>query len=563
MQKRVVVLMLAFIAVSVVFGSEPVTFANPLDLDYRVRPEKNMKFREGADPEIVVWENRYWLFASKCGGYYVSDDLATWEFIATSDLPLEEYAPTAWVMNGKLYFSSRGGTVHRAIDAAAGKWELLKERVPYTLDSKVFFKDGRLYNYWGGTTNQVPLWVCELNPETFRRVGKNVPVCEMDDGRFGWDVRGDGNDLFDRPGYKEGASMVERDGRYYFQYATPGTQFHSYCDVALTAPSPTGPFTRQKINPFSIKPCGYVKGAGHGGTFRDLHGNWWHVTTCVISGVERRIVLFPVFFTRDGEMWCDTSSADWPIAVPKCRSTDPEDFRSHWMPLTFGKAVSVSSTAPGTDKSRLTDENMRFCWSAKTGSRGEWARVDLGGVAEIRAVQIAFADAGDIEAWRAVGAFRRWRLEVSEDGRTWRTAVDESSAKNDADHCYRVLPEPVRASALRVVCEGVPAGALFALREIRAFGRMGSVVPSVPGRPLVVRDAEDRRIARISWSVADGAEGYLLRYGPSRDKMHISLMVRGACEAQVRSLDARHEYVWAVEAFNAAGRSALSESVQK
>jgi hypothetical protein len=59
MQKRVVVLMLAFIAVSVVFGSEPVTFANPLDLDYRVRPEKNMKFREGADPEIVVWENRW------------------------------------------------------------------------------------------------------------------------------------------------------------------------------------------------------------------------------------------------------------------------------------------------------------------------------------------------------------------------------------------------------------------------------------------------------------------------------------------------------------------------
>ncbi len=87
-----------------------ITFANPIDLEYRMRPEQGKDFREGADPDVAFWNGRYWLFASKCGGYYVSDDLASWKLVRTDELPLEEYAPTVWVMNGGLYFSSRGGT---------------------------------------------------------------------------------------------------------------------------------------------------------------------------------------------------------------------------------------------------------------------------------------------------------------------------------------------------------------------------------------------------------------------------------------------------------------------
>ena len=98
------------------------SFANPLDLAYRMRPESDKNFREGADPDVVAWNGRYWLFASKCGGYFVSDNLVSWKLVHTDDLPLEEYAPTAWTMDGKLYFSSRGGSVHRAVDAIEGKW---------------------------------------------------------------------------------------------------------------------------------------------------------------------------------------------------------------------------------------------------------------------------------------------------------------------------------------------------------------------------------------------------------------------------------------------------------
>ena len=537
------------------------SFVNPLDLVYRMRPEAKVDFREGADPDVVMWEGRYWLFASKCGGYFVSDDLARWTLVRTDDLPLEEYAPSVWVMDGCLYFSSRGGSVHRAVDAAAGKWERIKGNVRNTIDSKLFAEDGRLFDYYGGGPDKVPLWVQELNPATFADIGEKVPITEMDDSRFGWDVCGDYNEMTDvRPGYKEGSHMIRRGGTYYFQYATPGTEYATYCDVALVGSSPTGPFARQRLNPFSYKSTGYAKGAGHGCTFADRHGNFWHVTTCVVRGIDRRIVMLPVFFGPEGEMWCDTAFADWPMAIPDHRTENPQDYRTGWMPLTYGKKVSVSSCAKVTDKGALVDENMRSVWSAATGNAGEWAEVDLGGVAEIRAVQIGFAETNNCAPWRETGAARRWRLEVSEDGTAWKCVVDESGATGAADHPYRVLKAPAMAAKIRVVCVGVPAGTTFALREIRAFGSMDMPRPQMPESLVVERDGKDRRRARVSWKAANGAEGYVVRYGPSPDKLHLSLIVRGVSEVEVRALDTEQDYWWTVEAFNAAGFSAAMDA---
>ena len=78
MKLPVCVLTLAACACCAAAERLPLTYANPIDLLYRVRPEEKMCFREGADPEIVLHADKYWLFASKCGGYYVSDDLANW-----------------------------------------------------------------------------------------------------------------------------------------------------------------------------------------------------------------------------------------------------------------------------------------------------------------------------------------------------------------------------------------------------------------------------------------------------------------------------------------------------
>lgn len=46
---------------------------------------------------------------------------------------------------------------------------------------------------------------------------------------------------------------------------------------------PRWAFVYQKHNPMCYKPGGYVQGAGHGGTFCDVKGNYWHVATCMLS----------------------------------------------------------------------------------------------------------------------------------------------------------------------------------------------------------------------------------------------------------------------------------------
>lgn len=531
------------------------SFCNPLDLPYRMRPEEGKNFREGADPEAILHDGRYWMFASKCGGYFVSDGLAKWTLVKTADLPLEEYAPTVEVIDGKMHFSSRGGTVHRADDLVAGKWTRLEKRMPHTVDSKLYRDDdGRIYDYWGGGERTQPIFGVELDAISFRDKGKAVPLFDEDRFRYGWEVRGHENEKVDTPSYLEGANMFKRGGKYYFQYAGPGTQYASYSDTALIGDSPLGPFMRQKLNPFSYKPRGYTWGAGHGNTFADKYGNVWHVTTCTINGVDRRLVMFPVFFDADGEMWCDTAYADWPMAIPDKRADSPADYHLGWMPLTYGKKVTVTSAHdPHSDPAKVTDEDVRNCWSAASGTAGESATVDLGGEAEVRAVQIGFADVGQADAWRAEGARRRYLVETTTDGVTWRTIVDESDANDAADHPYRVLPAPVRATALRVVCVEMPKGTFFALREIRAFGRMAKPLPEVPKGVTVERDAADRRIVRASWPASQGATGYVLRYGPAPEKMHLAVLVRGGTAITLRSLDSQRDYHFSVEAFNEAG----------
>ena len=84
---------------------------------------------------------------------------------------------------------------------------------------------------------------------------------------------------FGAPQDIEGAYVNKVDGRYYLQYAGPGTQFNTYADGCYVGDGPLGPFEYDPHSPFSSKPGGFITGAGHGSTFQDRHGNWWHVAT--------------------------------------------------------------------------------------------------------------------------------------------------------------------------------------------------------------------------------------------------------------------------------------------
>ena len=95
------------------------TFCNPIDIAYRF--ELDSSYREAADPVIVLYHDLYWLFASKSGGYWYSNDMVKWIFIKPTGLPLETYAPAAAIVNNRLIFLAGNGA-YTTGDPLSGKW---------------------------------------------------------------------------------------------------------------------------------------------------------------------------------------------------------------------------------------------------------------------------------------------------------------------------------------------------------------------------------------------------------------------------------------------------------
>lgn len=319
------------------------TFCNPLDLPYRyqdkIAPGKQAewRFREAADPTVIAWEGYYLLFASMSGGFWYSTDLITWEFKATPELPIEDYAPDVRLIDGTVVFcaSKRGQlcTFFASTDPVHMPFEPVATTMEFWDPDLFQDDDGRIYLYWGCTSTE-PVWGIELERGTFAPIGEKVAVVPECEAEHGWERKGENNHLEEpktemermiraRTGTKpfiEGAYMTKHDGRYYLQYAAPGTENNVYADGVYVGESPLGPFTYQAWNPFSSNPGGFMQGAGHGSTFQDAHGNWWHASTMRISvneKFERRVGLFPCYFDADGTMHCDQRLACYPQVVPE------------------------------------------------------------------------------------------------------------------------------------------------------------------------------------------------------------------------------------------------------
>jgi len=165
--------------------------------------------------------------------------------------------------------------------------------------------------YWA-CSNRTPIYGVELDKTTMTPTQPPVALITGRPDEHGWEQIGESHDPRDRSflsktvstvtgdgPFIEGAWMTKHDGIYYLQYASPGTEFNTYAGRYYTARSPLGPFTYSPDSPFSSKPGGFITGAGHGSTFRDHWGNWWHAATMRISvrhHLERRAGLFPAGF---------------------------------------------------------------------------------------------------------------------------------------------------------------------------------------------------------------------------------------------------------------------------
>lgn len=107
--------------------------ANPIDLNYRFQPNDESR-REAADPVLEYFKGYYYMFASKSGGYWRSEDLAKWEYIPCTTIPtMEDYAPTILVYGDTLYFTASSGNtrIYKNAHPEKDTWEEVDTKFEY------------------------------------------------------------------------------------------------------------------------------------------------------------------------------------------------------------------------------------------------------------------------------------------------------------------------------------------------------------------------------------------------------------------------------------------------
>lgn len=555
----------------------PQTFCNPINISYNFEPynnnvKPNGSFRSSADPMGLMYGDEAFLFSTNQDGFHYSNNFTDWEFAPASfkrkPTDDDQCAPAAFVSGDTLFYTGstyEGLPVWYTTDPKSGKFRRAVNRnsLP-SWDPCLFLDDdGKLYLYYG-SSNEFPLKGVQVSRDDFFPVSKIHDVMALYPAEHGWERFGMNNDdTSTLAPFTEGAYMTKHNGKYYLQYGAPGTEFKVYADGVYVSDNPLGPFVYQKHNPMSYKPGGYVQGSGHGGTFCDNDGNYWHVSTCMLSlkyKFERRIGLYPTAFDADGVMYSSAAFGDYPNYNALHNIANPADRFAGWMLLNYGKPVEVSSTDSIYVAANATDESMRTYWAAASDKAGEWIAVDLLAPKTVRAIQLNHYDHKTAQHDRANDLYHQYRVYSSLDGENWTLVIDKSDNDKDVPHDYIELASPLEARYIKVVNLHMPSGH-FAVSGLRVFGTDGGKAPAAPKKLKVERSKDDSRNAMISWQPSDSAYGYNVYYGIAPDKLYNAITVLGENIYDMRGLDADTDYYFAIEALGEGGRSELSKTI--
>ncbi|GAA3388786.1 family 43 glycosylhydrolase [Cryptosporangium minutisporangium] len=151
--------------------------------------------REAADPSIVLYRGRFYLFASMSYGFWHSTDLVTWEYRQTDKLPPLDYTPDVREIDGALYISASRRDepcpFFRSVEPLADDFVEVTPGSFDFWDPNLFQDDdGSTYFYWG-CSNKTPVYGTRIDPSTFAPIGERVEVTHSDPAARGWENSGD------------------------------------------------------------------------------------------------------------------------------------------------------------------------------------------------------------------------------------------------------------------------------------------------------------------------------------------------------------------------------------
>ena len=554
------------------------------------RADRDVSYRSGADPAVINFKGKYFMFVTRSHGYWMSEDMGNWTFIR----PQAWYfngcnAPAAAVRNGKVIVlgdPSGRGAVIETDNPELGDWKTNYAviNMPHgTQDPDLFVDDDNRVYLYEESSNKWPIHGIELDTANFYiPIGEQEDLFKLNPTEHGWERFGQ-NHSSDMDPYIEGPWMTKHGDTYYLEYSAPGTQWNVYADGVYTSKSPLGPFEYAEYNPVSYKPGGFLTGAGHGSTVEDNQGQHWHFASMPISvnfKFERRIGMFPAGFESNGQMFVNTAYGDYPHYLPEVEVADHKNRFTGWMLLSKGKSIKTNAVvsgvkqnvadenadgyqlkqeAPDYTASKANDENLRTFWVAPNNSDSLYLEMDLGRPMTINAVQINFQDFNANIFGKPDTLKQQFLILTSLDGKTWNTAIDYSQNQRDQPHAYIELESAIKARYVKYQNLYYP-NKYLAIGELRVFGNGNGKVPTSPKAFRVIRQ-DDRRNAYVSWDNVNGAMGYVLYWGIAPDRLNNSVMIYDQNAYELRALNLDNQYYFQLEAFNENGISKKSTTI--
>ena len=564
-------------------GGKGATYCNPINIDYGYTPIPNFaewgRHRATADPVIVRYKSDYYLFSTNQWGYWWSNDMLHWNFISKKFLrpwntgtydelcaPAVGIVGDTMIVFGSTYTSKF--TIWMSTNPKANQWKPLVDSFEIGGWDPAFFTDddGRLYMY-NGSSNRYPTYGIELDRKTFKPIGTRTPMYLLEDWRYGWQRFGEHMDNTFLDPFIEGSWMTKHNGKYYFQYGAPGTEFSGYADGVVVGSKPLfdGIESTPQSDPLSMKLGGFARGAGHGSTYEDAYGNYWHISTIMLSvknNFERRLGIWPAGFDKDDVMWCNTAFGDYPTYLPSPSREGP-GLRPNWFLLNYKKPITVSSALGTYSANNANDEDLKTYWSAATANKGEWIQTDLGNISTVSAIQINYADQ-DVDSDRlgkVNGQYHQYKLYSSTDGKKWTLLVDKSNNKTDMPHEYVELTRPVQAKFIKLENIHMPTGK-FAISGLRIFGNGNGRKPDAGRTFFILRTEKDKRSGWIKWNPVNNAYAYNIYYGTAPGKLYNCIMVYDYNEYWFKAMDKLKTYYFAIEAINENGISERTKVIE-
>ena len=434
--------------------------------------------REAADPVVVEFGERYYLFASKSSGYWHTEDFVEWTRVLIDDtvLPIEDYAPRLFVYDGYLYVGSTHGKgmLYRSSAPEKGEWGagegdmvVLGPRLP-----------GR---------GRQPLPLLRLfarrpdihahaRPAHARGEARRDGVCFNSDkgNTTAGSVRA--NTTSSNAAPIEGAWMTAHDGHYYLQYAARAPSGNRMPTARMWRPRPRAHSPIWENSPVSYKPTGFLGGVGHGCLFTVGDDNYWKAATNSIS--VRHMFRAPrVVPTPLASMTTDTCMPTpiWAITRLTC-PTAAVGGRGKARPRVDAPlAGQACDGLVGPRRLFCRQGCRRGCPHGMGGRLERRRRVvrDRPGGRSRRFAPYRSTSTSTAPRTRASsgGLYQSYVIYASVDGETWYAVADRSGKRSDTPHDYIEFEKPFKARYVKLQNVAYTVSQNLSLRDLRALGR--------------------------------------------------------------------------------------------